>query len=394
MTVSLIQDTNGNGIWDAGEPIVATDVTDADGKYSFSGLPLDNNGSDSDYLVWVSDTNNVLGDLTATYDSDGAAPGTGLVTGLGISAVSVSTTAPHQLTQDFAYAPEDHDANEGLIGDTIFLDTGDGAGGAPDGSPNPGEGLEGVLVELYADDGSTLLDSTTTDKNGNYSFGNLDPNGTYTVKVDPNTLPNGGSGLINSIDPDDNTANESVVDLTGYTGGIALDQDFGYTATAPGVVSGTIWDDSNADGGLQPDETGRYAGVTVVLTDSNGNVVATTTTAPDGSYTFPNLPPGNYTVDVTDDDNVLNGTWHALGTQSPPGPGLPGQSQSDPKAVTVSTGVTTVVDFGYYIDGAAVGNFVWDDANNNGIQDAGERGINGVVVSWRSPIRTESPTHS
>ena len=35
-------------------------------------------------------------------------------------------------------------------------------------------------------------------------------------------------------------------------------------------------------------------------------------------------------------------------------------------------------DFGYYVEPAAVGNFVWDDLNGDGIQDAGEPGIDGV----------------
>ena len=50
VTVSLISDTNGNGIWDAGEPIIATDVTDAGGNYSFPGVPA---GAGQDYLVLV-----------------------------------------------------------------------------------------------------------------------------------------------------------------------------------------------------------------------------------------------------------------------------------------------------------------------------------------------------
>ena len=45
-----------------GEPIIATDITDENGQYLFSGLPA--NGTE-DYLVWVNDTNNVLGDLVA-----------------------------------------------------------------------------------------------------------------------------------------------------------------------------------------------------------------------------------------------------------------------------------------------------------------------------------------
>ena len=74
------------------------------------------------------------------------------------------------LDQDFGYAPEGHNITQGLIGDTIFLDTGDGAGGLPNGEPDPGEGLEGVRVELYDSTGTTLLAVTYTDENGNYVF--------------------------------------------------------------------------------------------------------------------------------------------------------------------------------------------------------------------------------
>ena len=40
VTVALIRDLNGNGVWDAGEPIIATDTTDAAGQYLFTGLPV------------------------------------------------------------------------------------------------------------------------------------------------------------------------------------------------------------------------------------------------------------------------------------------------------------------------------------------------------------------
>ena len=156
-----------------------------------------------------------------------------------------------------------------------------------------------------------------------------------------------------------------------------LDQDFGYTADVPGGVTGTVWNDVNADGTLnEPVPDSGLEGVTVVLLDPDGNVVATTTTNPDGTYDFPNLPPGNYVVDVTDDDNVLAGMWHTLGT-----PDTPGESQTDPYPVTVPSGAPVVVDFGYYDEPAALGNFVWYDLNNDGIQDGGEPGIGGVPVT-------------
>ena len=73
---------------------------------------------------------------------------------------------------------------------------------------------------------------------------------------------------------------------------------------------------------------------------------------------------------------VLNGYWHSTGT-----PGADDNSQADPHAVTLAAGQNYVAaDFGYYVEPAAVGNRVWNDANQNGIQDGGEAGIPNVVV--------------
>ena len=47
-------------MWDHGEPIIATDTTDENGDYSFNGVPAD------DYLVVVSDTQNMLDDFIET----------------------------------------------------------------------------------------------------------------------------------------------------------------------------------------------------------------------------------------------------------------------------------------------------------------------------------------
>lgn len=359
VTVSLIQDTNGNGVWDPGEPVIATDTTDANGQYLFSDVPA---GAGQDYLVWVNDTDNVLGELVPTYDADGAGTPN-------ISTVQNLTPAGN-LNQDFAYAPPGHDAGEGLIGDTVWLDTNN------DGNFDPGEGLEGVTVKLYAADGVTLLAVTTPNENGQYFFGDLDPNGTYVVQVQASTLPY--SGLTNFVDPDGGNNSTSTVDLS-LSGGINLNQDFGYRdQTNPNTISGTIWNDTDADGTLEGGESGRYAGVTVVLKDSDGNIVATTTTDSSGNYTFSGLPDGTYTVDVTDDNNVLNGYWKSTG----PSTGFDNNSQVDPYTVTVSGGESnTTADFGYYREPAAISNFIWYDTNKDGIQDLGEPGIIGVEVT-------------
>src|SRR5436853_227461 len=49
-------------------------------------------------------------------------------------------------------------------------------------------------------------------------------------------------------------------------------------------------------------------------------------------------------------------------------------------AVLPSGGSDQTVDFGFY-QPVSVGDFVWNDLNGNGVQDAGEPGINGVTLA-------------
>ncbi len=360
---TVFMDANGDGIVDANEPgisgvtvsledaagnVIATTTTDANGNYSFPGIV------DGTYTVVITDTDNVLGELDPISDPDGGLDNTSTIT----------ISGADDLDQDFGYAPDGHSPGDGLIGDMVYIDT-DGDGAATDG-----EGVEGVTVNLYAADGTTLLATTTTDENGNYSFGGLDPTATYVVDVDETTLP-GGDVYTNMEDPDAGTLGTSTVDLSAAIDGINLDQDFGYVATNPVSISGSLWEDTNADGTFDASETDIFAGVTVNLYDADGNVIATTVTDASGNYSFDNLPPGIYTVSVDDTDESLLGYWHSLGLDSEP----------STTVVDASAGSVTDVDFGYYIEGASLGNFVWNDTNEDGIQDAGEPGIEGVLVT-------------
>ncbi|HOX04248.1 MAG TPA: SdrD B-like domain-containing protein, partial [Verrucomicrobiota bacterium] len=358
VTVALVKDSNGNGMWDAGETIIATTVTDASGNYAFTGLPA--TGAE-DYLVWVNDTANVLAGLVPTYDNNG----TGTPN---LSTVSDLTTGGNAL-QDFGYTAAGQTATTGLIGDTIFLDRNN------NGTPDAGEGLEGVTVGHYQSDGTTLITTTVTDENGHYAFGGLGA-GTYVVKVDTTTLPGTAGQLSNTKDPDTVSPGDNQSSVTLTVGQINLAQDFGYQNLAnPNTITGTIWSDTNRDGVLSG-ETGVFAGVTVVLRDSNGDIVATAVTDALGNYTFSGLPDGTYTVDVTDEANVLGGLWHSTGTL-----GADNNSQTDPYTVAVSGGNTYPADFGYYGTPAALGDWVWAD-DGDGIQEkeSGEMGLAGVVV--------------
>jgi hypothetical protein len=81
------------------------------------------------------------------------------------------------------------------VGGTIFLDYN------INDVPDTGEGASGVGVTLYASNGLSVLDTTTTDANGVYRFSEL-TTGTYWVAVDTNTLPGTPGQWTNTVDPD------------------------------------------------------------------------------------------------------------------------------------------------------------------------------------------------
>ena len=390
VTVALIRDGNGDGLWQpADEPIIATTTTDTSGQYLFDDLPY------GDYLVWVNDTDNVLHDLAQTYDADGLATPN-------LSARTIDALEPHPRDQDFGYTPNGQTPQLGAIGDTVWFDV-DGSGG--DQTTQGDEpGIEGVIVNLL-DDSGNIIRTTTTDEHGHYYFGGLPLNETYQVVVAPeNFLPGGVlEGMTNTYDPDSPLDSRGPLVTLTPADPINLDQDFSYVYVPPtpgdpvGRIGNLVWLDPNANGLYEPHlgET-PIGGVTVDLyRDLNGNglldagepLLASTVTSgvidpaifgTDGNYIFTGLPAGDYIVDVSDRNGVLAGYWQSDG----PNDGQDNNSQIDPYAVSIPTGGENLTaDFGYYVDPAAVGNWVWFDTNGDGLQNDGETGINGIRVS-------------
>ena len=109
------------------------------------------------------------------------------------------------------------------IGDKVFLD--------PTGAAKDGKGISGVTITLVRADGSTA--SATTDSNGIYKFCSLGA-GSYTVKVNPATLP---AGAIPTYDLAGRKNNETTLSLTNADN---VDVDFGYKLPAATVLAETI----------------------------------------------------------------------------------------------------------------------------------------------------------
>ena len=148
-------------------------------------------------------------------------------------------------------------------------------------------------------------------------------------------------------------------------------------------VGNFVWNDLDADGVQDANEPG-IPGVTVVLSDTNGNVLQTTTTDANGFYTFVASCSTSYNVSVVTPTGFI-----PTSTLQGGDPNL--DSNVSPTLVTLGSNEhRTDIDFGFIAAcQGLIGDFVWQDLNRNGVQDAGEPGIyhvkvellqNGVVV--------------
>lgn len=275
ITVSLYEDSNGNGVLDAADALITTTLTDSSGNYLFQDLAA---GS---YLVDID---------TADSNLPVDAYGNRFVLSTAGDPLAVTVTA----TQ--AYRDADFGFTRGaIISDTVWRDD--------NGDAQQSEtelGLPNVTVRLYRDvDGDgiydagldTLVATDVTDTNGIYDFTGL-PTGDYVVVVDgadpdlPSTTVTG--------DPDALLDGQSGISVVA--GDIIKFADFGYQP--PGVIGDRIWLDSDADGVFDLNLEAGLAGVTVRLETPGGVVLATTTTDSEGLYSFGDLADGNYVVVV------------------------------------------------------------------------------------------------
>ena len=326
--VSVFLDLNNDGQQNGNEPVA---VTDANGNYVF------NNVTPGTYQVietqpagYGSTTPNIVGNVTVVANT---------------------------LTPSINFGE-----SASSIAGTVFND------GNSNGVQEAGErGLGNVTLTLLDGNGNTVnnpLSGTpyivNSKADGSYLFTDL-PSGRYQVVE---TQPAGFATTINSVGNAGGTVNGDTFSVTLGNGEIATAYNYGERALPTGVpISGSVFTDSNRDGQRTPGEPG-LPGVTVQLLDPNGNVVATTVTGPDGSYSFPNVPPGNYTIRE----------------MQPNGFGDPTVGPFAPNLRPISVG-TTPIDNQNFAD--TLGNLsgsVYLDANANGVRDLGEPGLAGVTL--------------
>jgi len=410
---TVFLDANGNGLRDAGENGIAevtvqvfkdeTQVrstqTNTAGLYSFEGLELS-----TDFQIRIDTTQAKLAELSLVtpdmgdndaIDSDASLTGTD-------ATVDFTTDA---VDSHFAFDAGFAAATGTLtLGDTVFIDADD------NGTFDSGEsGAAGVTVELLDETGETVLDTTTTDSAGHYTFTGL-ADGIYQVRLaasnfsgtgplvgftpssaasdipdddldlDSNGTASGtlGSGGFIISGPITLAAGEEPADDGDTSTDTNLSVDFGVVPADTGAgdsIAGRVFLDFDNSGTFEGPDKG-IAGVTLTLTGGDLTSPMTVQTDASGNFSFTGLAPGTYTLTETQPTTPANQDGQATAGTS--GGTATGNVIDD---IVIEEGDTATGYLFSEVPLLSTGGTVFQDTNGNGQLDTGETGIPGVTIT-------------
>ncbi len=168
------------------------------------------------------------------------------------------------------------------------------------------EGIAGVVIELFDVNGN-VIQTATTDENGDYCFEDLPP-GEYKIREQQPDGFDDGKDTLGQVNGQTNGehGNDEFCVITLGAGDEGTEYNFGELRLAE--ISGFVHVDNDGDCEFGTTPSDRpIAGSTLELLDADGNVIATTTTANDGSYSFKGLLPGTYSVRQVQPDGFFTG---------------------------------------------------------------------------------------
>ena len=177
--------------------------------------------------------------------------------------------------------------------------------------------------------------------------------------------------------------------LTTTAGGEAS-VTYQYTAT-PVTLAGNVYEDVKGTGALAPGDK-PIPGTTLTLLDSTGAVVATTTTGPDGTYSFTTttsgapLPPGTYTIAEAQPAGFLQGT-NTVGTVNGVADGVLVPVDMIGSIVLTSGQSSVGNNFGEVLPVTVAGN-VYEDVKGTGSLEPGDNPIPGTTITLLNPAGT------
>ncbi|MDF1694236.1 MAG: SdrD B-like domain-containing protein [Saprospiraceae bacterium] len=208
-----------------------------------------------------------------------------------------------------------------------------------------------------------------------------------------------GVGTMDSDNDVDPMTNSATFGLVGDSPETLIDLGL----VIAGNIGSFVWEDSNGDGIQDGGENG-IDGLNVTLLDATTMLNVTqdidflpltnpAVTAGGGTYTFDNLPPGQYIVEFTAPTPSPNPWYPTVSAVETDATDVTNDSDAENNSAAANylqshtiillsdeTDEEDKIDAGFF-QASIIGDMVWEDLNGDGIQDAGEPGIDGVTVS-------------
>ncbi|MEG4078674.1 DUF4347 domain-containing protein [Microcoleus sp. Pol8_D6] len=350
--VTVFLDTNGDGILGAGE---TSATTGANGSFTFPNLPA---GTYNVREVVPPGSQTTTANPVAVILTAGQT--TPATVNFGNQAIPVPLSTITGLKFNDIDGNGTQAAGElGVPGVTVFLDTN-------------GDGILGA--------GET---SATTDANGGFTFGNL-PAGTYNVRE---VVPVGSRQTTQNPPP--------VILTAGQTTPATVNFGNQTIPTVLGSITGITFNDIDGNGTQTAGELG-VSGFRIFLDTNNNNNLDTNETSvntgAEGSFTFPNLPAGTYSVQELVPADIAPTTPNpvsvtlAAGQTTPatvnfgnrstfPPPPTPTPTPTPPPTPTPTPPLPPTP-----VPQSSISGLKFNDGNGNGTQDAEETGLSGWQI--------------
>lgn len=359
-------DENCNGVYDEGEPtlsgvelklarqsnnvLLQETVSDENGRYHFYGQ------RGSTFAIRAKLPSGYVFSIVGTGDNANRFAPNGKNTERRLTDVTLANGEYRQIMVGAV--------TYGTISGRVYYD--ENFSGAYESGEKVGAGFAVTLADA---NGSTVA-TQKTDKNGRFSFSDLNP-GQYTLRMTPAqgyafTAPGSGNVMATLAD---GTGESSLLTLRM---GSDL-TDVGIGMIVPAKVSGVLFADDNDNGILDAGEGGLRG--TVIRLMSESGEAASITLGDSSAFAFNAVLPGTY---------YLRYELPEGGVFSPVVSGGNTLSGEDGTAVTdwfsVSVGASYTMPTGGASVLSSISGFAFADANGNGVWDADESYLSGMKI--------------
>ncbi|EGQ1696236.1 YSIRK-type signal peptide-containing protein [Staphylococcus pseudintermedius] len=150
-------------------------------------------------------------------------------------------------------------------------------------------------------------------------------------------------------------------------------------------IGNFVWRDEDHNG-VQNDGEHGLEGVLVTLKTADGVVLNTTTSDANGHYQFTNVKKGKYIVEFTTPEGYEATSKHTTANTEKDSDGLIANIDVTQNDMSIDAGFFPLENWNPQPkdETYTIGDFVWRDEDHNGVQNDGEHGLEGVLVTLKT----------